>query len=40
MPEILRQLNLWKTGMPLPGPEHLPEGCTGMVLKKGIEWCE
>jgi hypothetical protein len=38
MPEILRQLNLWKRGQSLPIPERLPQRCT-VTLKKGVEWC-
>jgi hypothetical protein len=40
MPEILRQLGLWKSADPLPAPSVLPRGCTKLVLRKGEEWCE
>ena len=40
MPEILKRLNLWKPGMPLPEPKYRPSGCKSMTLRKGIEWCD
>jgi hypothetical protein len=40
MPEILRRLGLWKTGDALPAPPRLPEGCTRLVMREGVEWCE
>lgn len=40
MPEILRRLNLWKPGMPLPPPKQMPSGCGKVTLRKGIAWCE
>jgi hypothetical protein len=40
MPETLRRLGLWKTGDALPVPPSMPGGCTRLVMRKGIEWCE
>jgi hypothetical protein len=40
MPETLRRLGLWKTGDPLPVPPRMPRGCTRLVIRKGVEWCE
>jgi hypothetical protein len=40
MPETLRRLGLWKTGDALPVPPRMPRGCTRLVMRKGIEWCE
>jgi hypothetical protein len=40
MPETLRRLGLWKTGDPLPVPPRMPGGCTRLVMRKGVEWCE
>jgi hypothetical protein len=40
MPETLRGLGLWKTGDALPIPPSLPGGCTRLVMRKGVEWCE
>jgi hypothetical protein len=40
MPETLRQLGLWKTGDALPVPPRLPRGCTRLVMRKSVEWCE
>jgi len=40
MPETLRRLGLWKTGDPLPVPPRMPRGCTRLVMRKGVEWCE
>jgi hypothetical protein len=40
MPETLRRLGLWKTGDELPIPPSLPGGCTRLVMRKGVEWCE
>ena len=40
MPETLRRLGLWKTGDTLPVPPRMPGGCTRLVMRKGIEWCE
>ncbi|MBV9888065.1 MAG: hypothetical protein JO119_16100 [Acidobacteria bacterium] len=40
MPEILRRFGLWKAGDPLPIPPRMPKGCTRLVLRKSIEWCE
>jgi hypothetical protein len=40
MPETLRRLGLWKTGDALPVPPSLPGGCTRLVMRKGVEWCE
>ena len=40
MPETLRQLGLWKTGDALPVPPRMPGGCTRLVMRKGVEWCE
>ena len=40
MPETLRQLGLWKTGDALPVPPLMPGGCTRLVMRKGVEWCE
>jgi hypothetical protein len=40
MPEILRRLGLWKTGDALPVPPHMPGGCTRLVMRKSVEWCE
>jgi hypothetical protein len=40
MPETLRRLGLWKTGDTLPVPPSVPGGCTRLVMRKGVEWCE
>lgn len=40
MPETLRRLGLWKTGDPLPVPPTMPAGCTRLVLRNALEWCE
>lgn len=40
MPETFRRLNLWKAGDALPLPPAMPKGCTRLVLRKGVEWCE
>jgi len=40
MPETLRRLGLWKTGDALPVPPRMPRGCTRLVMRKGVEWCE
>src|SRR5579863_10534960 len=40
MPETLRRLGLWKTGDALPVPPRMPGGCTRLVMRKGVEWCE
>src|SRR5579863_7055504 len=40
MPETLRRLGLWKPGDALLVPPHMPGRCTGLVMRKGIEWCE
>jgi hypothetical protein len=40
MPETLQRLGLWKTGDPLPVPPRMPRGCTRLVMRKGVEWCE
>jgi hypothetical protein len=40
MPEIERRLGLWKPGDPLPVPPERPNGCTSLVLRKGVEWCK
>ena len=40
MPETLRRLGLWKTGDALPVPPTMPAGCTRLVMRKGVEWCE
>lgn len=40
MPEILRRLGLWKTGDALPVPPRMPGGCTRLVMRKSVEWCE
>jgi hypothetical protein len=40
MPETLRRLGLWKTGDPLPVPPRMPGGCTRLVMRQGVEWCE
>jgi hypothetical protein len=40
MPETLRRLGLWKTGDALPIPPRMPRGCTRLVMRKGVEWCE
>jgi hypothetical protein len=40
MPETLRRLALWKTGDALPVPPSMPGGCTRLVMRKGVEWCE
>jgi hypothetical protein len=39
MPEILRRVNLWKAGDPLPQPVRMPAGCKTLELRRGIEWC-
>jgi hypothetical protein len=39
MPEILRRLGLWKSSDPLPDPAVMPQGCAGLVLRDGEEWC-
>lgn len=40
MPGTLRRLGLWKTGDALPVPPSMPQGCTRLVMRKGVEWCE
>lgn len=40
MPETLRRLGHWKTGDALPVPPRVPGGCTRLVMRKGVEWCE
>ena len=40
MPESLRRLGLWKTGDALPVPPRMPRGCTRLVMRKSVEWCE
>lgn len=40
MPETLRRLGFWKAGDALPVPPSMPGGCTRLVLRKGVEWCE
>jgi hypothetical protein len=40
MPETLRRLGLWKTGDALPVPPHMPKGCTRLIMRKSVEWCE
>jgi hypothetical protein len=40
MPETLRRLGLWKTGDELPVPPHMPRGCTRLIMRKSVEWCE
>lgn len=40
MPETLQRLGLWKIGDALPVPPRMPRGCTRLVMRKGVEWCE
>jgi hypothetical protein len=40
MPQTLRRLGLWKIGDALPVPPRMPRGCTRLVMRKGVEWCE
>jgi hypothetical protein len=40
MPETLRQLGLWKPGDALPVPPRMPGGCTRLVMRKSVAWCE
>jgi len=40
MPESLRRLGLWKTGDALPVPPGMPQGCTRLVMRKSVQWCE
>jgi hypothetical protein len=40
MPETLRRLGLWKEGDALPVPARMPLGCSRLVMRKGVEWCE
>jgi hypothetical protein len=40
MPEILRRLGMWKPGDAPPSPQKLPDGCTQIVMRKGVEWCD
>jgi hypothetical protein len=40
MPEMLGRLGHWKTGDELPVPPLMPRGCTRLVMRKGVEWCE
>ncbi len=40
MPETLRRLGLWKEGDALPVPPRMPQRCTRLVMRKGVEWCE
>lgn len=40
MPETLRRLGFWKAGDALPIPPRMPRGCTRLVMRKGVEWCE
>lgn len=41
MPEILRRLDLWRPGDPLPVPLRLPDdGCARLFMRDGEEWCK
>ena len=40
MPETLQRLGLWRTGDALPVPPIMPRGCTRLVMRKSVEWCE
>ncbi len=40
MPETLRRLGLWKSGDALPIPARMPAGCTRLLMRKRVEWCE
>ncbi len=40
MPETLHRLGLWKPGDVLSVPLRMPAGCTRLVMRKGVEWCE
>lgn len=40
MPETLRRLGLWKEGDALPVPPRMPQRCTRLVMRKGVESCE
>ncbi len=40
MPETLRRSGLWKEGDALPVPPKMPQRCTRLVMRKGVEWCE
>jgi hypothetical protein len=40
MPEILHHLGLWQPGDALPVPEHLPQVCSQLFMRKGEEWCK
>lgn len=40
MPETLRRLGLWKEGDPLPLPPRMPRACVGLVMRKGVAWCQ
>jgi hypothetical protein len=40
MPETLRRLGLWKTGDAVPVPPTMPPGCTRLIMRKGVAWCE
>ena len=40
MTETLRRLGLWKEGDALPVPPRMPQRCTRLVMRKGVEWCE
>jgi len=40
MPEILHRAGLWKKGQPLPEPPKRPDGCSALVTRGGVAWCE
>jgi hypothetical protein len=39
MLEIERRLHVWKPGNPLPAPREMPDRCTTIELRNGVEWC-
>lgn len=39
MPEILRRFGFWRKGDALPVPPVMPEGCSRLAMRKGVEWC-
>jgi hypothetical protein len=39
MPTILSHFGVWKPGDPPPMPPALPEGCSRVQVRRGVEWC-
>jgi len=40
MPETLKRLGHWNAANALPVPPRMPRGCTGLVMRKDVLWCE